>query len=70
MPRYKLLDDKKIQYTAEEEALADAEAKTWLDGQADRDLADRVVERKLEAKVMEHLQDFLDARVVAREAPC
>jgi len=47
MPRYKLLDDKKIQYTAEEEALADAEAKTWLDGQADRDLAELRSQRNI-----------------------
>ena len=37
MPRYKLVNDKKIQYTEEEEALADAEAKAWADGQAERD---------------------------------
>ena len=40
MPRYKMLNDKKIEFTEEEEALADAEAKAWTDGQADRDLAE------------------------------
>lgn len=47
MPRYKLLDDKKIQYTAKEESQADAEAKAWTDGQADRDLAELRTERNI-----------------------
>ena len=40
MPRYKLLDDKKIQYTAEEESQADVEAKAWADEAPNRRMAD------------------------------
>ena len=38
MPRYKMLNGVKIQFTAEEETARDAEEKAWLDGQLDRDL--------------------------------
>ncbi len=36
MPRYHLVNGKKIQFTAEEEALADVEDKAWNDSEADR----------------------------------
>ena len=45
MTRYALKNNQKIQYTAEQEAAADAEEKAWADGQADRDLADLRTER-------------------------
>ena len=32
MTRYKLINGKKVQFTAEEEVLRDAEEKTWSDG--------------------------------------
>jgi hypothetical protein len=40
MPRYKMFNDEKIQYTAEEESLADAEAKAWADKAPNRRMAD------------------------------
>ena len=40
MPRYKMFNDEKIQYTAEEESLADAEAKAWTDEAPNRRMAD------------------------------
>ena len=40
MTRYKMVNGKRIAYTAEEEKARDAEEKAWADGQADRDLAD------------------------------
>ena len=39
MPRYKIIDGVKIQFTAEEEKAADTLEKEWTDGAADRDLA-------------------------------
>ena len=39
MPRFKIIDEKKIQFTKEEEAEADKLAKAWSDGKADRELA-------------------------------
>mgnify|MGYP004452151837 CR=1 FL=1 len=47
MVRYKLRDGKRIQYTAEEEKIRDAEEKAWADGQASRDLAELRNERTL-----------------------
>jgi hypothetical protein len=40
MPRYKLVNGIKIQLTAEEEALRDAEEQAWADGAFDRAMAD------------------------------
>ena len=40
MPRYKMLNGKKIQMTAEEEAVVDAREQAWNDGKADRELAE------------------------------
>ena len=40
MTRYKLINGKKVQFTAEEEVLRDAEEKTWSDGALDRALVD------------------------------
>jgi len=45
MTRYALKNNQKIPYTAEQEALADAEEQAWVDGQADRDLAELRTER-------------------------
>ena len=45
MTRYALKNNQKIPYTAEQEALADAEEQAWLDGQTARDLADLRTER-------------------------
>ena len=45
MTRYALKNNQKIPYTAEQEALADAEEQAWADGEADRDLADLRTER-------------------------
>ena len=36
MPRYHLVEGKQIQFTAEEEALKDAEEKSWNDSEAER----------------------------------
>ena len=38
MPRYRTVNGKKIQFTAEEEKLRDAEEKAWADGELDRNL--------------------------------
>ena len=38
MPRYRTVNGKKIQFTAEEETLRDAEEKAWADGELDRNL--------------------------------
>jgi len=38
MTRYKLINGEKVQFTAEEEVLRDAEEKTWSDGALDREL--------------------------------
>jgi len=40
MPRYKILDGVKIQFTAEEETARDAEEKAWADASANRKLAE------------------------------
>ena len=40
MPRYKLVNGEKIQFTAEEEAQRDAEEQAWNDGAFDRAIAD------------------------------
>ena len=45
MTRYALKNNQKIPYTAEQEALADAEEQAWADGQADRDIAELRTER-------------------------
>ena len=45
MTRYALKNNQKIAYTAEQEALADAEEQAWADGQADRDIAELRTER-------------------------
>ena len=36
MPRYKMVNGERIQFTAEEEAARDAEEKAWQDGELDR----------------------------------
>ncbi len=38
MPRYRLVNNERIQFTPEEEALKDAEEKAWSDGALDRAL--------------------------------
>ena len=38
MPRYKMLHGEKVQFTAEEEAVRDAEEKAWADGAFDRSM--------------------------------
>ena len=38
MPRYKLVNGERIQFTAEEEAARDAEEQAWADGEAERKL--------------------------------
>ena len=38
MTRYKLVNGKRIKYTAEEEKLRDEEEKSWNDNQAEREL--------------------------------
>jgi len=40
MPRFKLVNGTKVQFTAEEEALRDAEEQAWLNGAFDRAIAD------------------------------
>tara|TARA_Y100000114_G_scaffold15057_1_gene12248 strand:- start:181 stop:465 length:285 start_codon:yes stop_codon:yes gene_type:complete len=45
MPRYKIIDGVKIQFTEEEEKAADTLEKSWTDGAADRDLAALRLER-------------------------
>tara|TARA_R100000742_G_C4160212_1_gene2100 strand:+ start:51 stop:341 length:291 start_codon:yes stop_codon:yes gene_type:complete len=40
MPRYKLVNGERIQFTAEEEAARDAEEQAWSDGAFDRAMAD------------------------------
>ena len=39
MPRFKLVNGERIQFTAEEEAARDAEEKAWNDGAFDRAMA-------------------------------
>ena len=36
MPRFKIVNGERIQFTAEEEAARDAEEKAWQDGELDR----------------------------------
>ena len=43
--RYKMINDKLVQLTDEEETARDAEEKAWSDGQAGRDLVDLRNER-------------------------
>ena len=38
MPRYRIVNGKKIQFTAEEEKARDAEEKVWADGELNRSL--------------------------------
>jgi len=38
MSRYRIVNGKKIQFTAEEEKLRDVEEKAWADGELDRNL--------------------------------
>ena len=45
MPRYKYINNELVQYTAEEEALRDAEEKAWNDGALDRALNDLRIKR-------------------------
>ena len=40
MPRYKMINETKVQFTAEEEAERDAQEKAWADGSKDRKLAE------------------------------
>ena len=40
MPRYKMVNGERIQFTAEEEAARDAEEATWESGAFDRAMAD------------------------------
>ncbi len=39
MPRFKRIDNVRVQFTAEEEAARDAEEETWAAGAFDRDIA-------------------------------
>ena len=39
MPRYRIVNGEKIQFTAEEETLRDAEEKAWAEGELDRNLS-------------------------------
>jgi len=45
MPRFKLVNGERIQFTAEEEAARDAEEATWAAGAFDRAIADLRVKR-------------------------
>ena len=45
MPRYKLVNGERIQFTAEEEAARDAEEKAWADGALAR-AQDRLRQRR------------------------
>ena len=45
MPRYKIEDGKRIQFTAEEEAQRDIEEQEWKDGAFDRAIANLRFER-------------------------
>ena len=47
MPRFKMLNEKRIQFTAEEETARDAEEKALLDGKADRDLTELRTQRNI-----------------------
>tara|TARA_R100000734_G_scaffold18550_1_gene15650 strand:+ start:541 stop:828 length:288 start_codon:yes stop_codon:yes gene_type:complete len=47
MPRFKLVNGEKIQFTAEEEAARDAEEKAWNDGAFDRAMANLRQERNI-----------------------
>jgi len=47
MTRYKLVGNKRIPFTAEEEKARDAEEKAWNDGKADRELAELRSQRTL-----------------------
>ena len=45
MPRYKMVNGERIQFTAEEEAARDAEEKAWADGAPVRRMADLRLKR-------------------------
>ena len=45
MPRFKMVNGEKIQFTAEEEAARDAEEKAWADGAPVRRMADLRMKR-------------------------
>ena len=45
MPRFKLVDGVRIQFTAEEEAARDAEETAWANGAFDRAIADVRIKR-------------------------
>ena len=45
MPRFKLVNGERIQFTAEEEAARDAEEKAWADGAPVRRMADLRMKR-------------------------
>ena len=45
MPRYKMVNGERIQFTAEEEAARDAEEKAWADGAPVRRMADLRMKR-------------------------
>ena len=45
MPRYRLVNGVKVQYTAEQETLRDAEELAWSNGAFDRAMADLRTER-------------------------
>jgi len=40
MPRYRLVNGNRVQFTAEEETARDAEEQAWSDGAFDREIAD------------------------------
>ena len=47
MTRYNYINGKKVAFTSEEEAQADADLKAWNDGKADRELAELRSQRNL-----------------------
>ena len=47
MPRYKMLNGKRIQFTAEEEAARDAEEQAWADDAPNRGMAELRRQRNL-----------------------
>ena len=61
MPRYRIVNGKKIQFTAEEETLRDVEEKTWAEGELDRNLNEL---RDLRNNLLKQLDDFTGLPVV------
>ena len=54
MPRYKIIDNQRIQLTAEEEAQKDAEETAWNDGAFDRAMEDLRAKRNNLLKDTDH----------------